>query len=620
MHIITVYPLAKGVRTPELQYYYSESINRGTVVSVPFGNRDVQAVVAESSTAEDKKLAIRSADYELKPVKLAHKQIFFAQFLSACEQFASFSGVTTGATIRALTPATIRNNLSDIPDVNSDFLQPNISAPPAKVIQDTANRQIEHIHSLTLSRLESGRSVFICCPTISGCDRLSEKLDIDATVQLHSSLTNKQLVKNWTSLITEKSPTLIIATPTFLSIPRSDLGQIILTAESNEAYKMNHRPFLDKSQFSRHLANTYRQPYLMTDRALTVESLWELENKQLTAQHDPVFQYHKSIDTSLIDMTELPDTDDSGVRVFSPELAKLLRKTTNDGEQVLLFVARSGRRPFTACRDCGETLKCPQCDLPLLLIDEEDKRKFACRTCKKEFSAERRCDNCDSWHLQPLGIGVDFVVEILQKQLDAPVYQIDGNSTQSTNSVKAKLESFTSESGGILVTTSLGIDHLDESIAASGVVTADSLLAIPDLSISHKLFSLLLAMRELTEHEMIIQTRSNQKRVFTHALTGDVDGFYNDQITERKQFQYPPFSYLIKLHINEPKKRAQQLLQNTKQKLTDYDLQIYPDRSSAGINVLIRIDRSEWVDQELVEKLRSLPLAVSINAHPKSLL
>lgn len=604
----------------ELQYYYSEPINRGTLVSVPFGNREVQAVVANSSTAEDKKLAIRSADYELKPVKLVQKQIFFAQFLSACEQFANFSGVTTGAAIRALTPAAIRSNLSDIPDVNSDFLQPNISAPPTEVVQDTAKRQLEHIHSLTMSQLEDGRSVFICSPTISNCGRLAQKLDIDSTIQLHSNLTKNQLIKNWTSILENQSPSLIIATPTFICIPRSDLGQIILTAESDEAYKMNSRPFLDKSSFARQVANTYRQPYLMSDRVLTVESLWELENKQLAAQHDPVYQYHKDIDTNLIDMTELPDTDDSGVRVFSPELANMLRKTTNEGEQALLFVARSGRRPFTACRDCGETLKCPQCELPLLLVEKEDKRKFACRTCKKEFSADRRCDNCDSWHLQPLGIGTDFVVEILQEQLDASVYQIDGSSTQSTKSVKKTLGDYMSDPGSILVTTTLGIDHLDEKIAASGVVTADSLLAIPDLSISHKLFSLLLAMRELTEDEMIIQTRSNQKSVFTQALTGDIDGFYNDQITERKQFQYPPFSYLIKLQINESKKRTQELLQTIKQALAGYDLKIYPDRSSAGINILIRIDRDDWVDEALVEKLRSLPLAVSINAHPKSLL
>lgn len=620
MHIITVYPLAKGVRAQELQYYYSESINRGTLVSVPFGNREVQAVVANSSTAEDKKLAIRSADYELKPVKLVHKQIFFAQFLSACEQFANYSGVTTGATIRALTPVTVRDNPSDIPNINSDFLQPNISAPPTKVIQNTDKRQIEHIHSLTLSRLENGRSVFICSPTIRSCNQLAKQLDIDSTVQLHSDLTKTQITSNWTSVVESKSPSLIIATPTFLCTPRSDLGQVILTNESDESYKMNSRPFLDKSVFARQVANTYRQPCLMSDQVLTVESLWRLENKQMVAQHDPVYQYHRDINTDLIDMTELPDTDDSGVRVFSPEMAKMLRKTSSEDEQALLFVARSGRRPFTACRDCGETINCPQCELPLLLVEKEDKRKFACRTCKKEFAAERRCDNCDSWHLQPLGIGIDFVVEILQEQLNTPVYQVDGNSTQTTESVKTTLDKYMSDPGSVLVTTTLGIDYLDEPIAASGVVTADSLLAIPDLSISHKLFRLLLAMRELTENEMIIQTRSNQKNIFTQAITGDVDGFYNDQVAERKQFQYPPFSYLIKLHVNEPKKREQKLLDAIKQKLAGYDLQIYPDRSSSGMNILIRIDRSNWVDENLVEILRSLPLAVSINAHPKSLL
>jgi len=36
--------------------------------------------------------------------------------------------------------------------------------------------------------------------------------------------------------------------------------------------------------------------------------------------------------------------------------------------------------------------------------------------------------------------------------------------------------------------------------------------------------------------------------------------------------------------------------------------------------MLLRVDRSEWVDANLLKKLRDLPLAVGINAHPRSLL
>ncbi len=620
MHVVTVYPLAKGVRAQELQYYYSQPINRGVLVTVPFGNREITAVVAESSSAENQKLAIRSADYELKPIKLIHDQVFFAQFLAACEQFADFSGVTTGATLRALTPAVIRNNPGEVPTINCDFLQPNVSAPPASIIQDTTNKQLEYIHSLVQTTHRDNRSVFICAPTIADCEWLADKTDTQPVIQLHSELTKRELITNWTKAVKGGGPALIIGTPTFLSVPHSELGQIILTAESNSAYKMNNRPFLDKAQFARQLADTYKQPCTLSDRALTTTTLWEFNNNELTSQFKPTFHYHQDITTDLIDMTELADTSDSGVRVFSPDLAQALRSAITQNEQALLFVARSGRRPFTACRDCGETITCPQCGLPLLLKEQDDERVFVCRTCREQFSAQRRCDNCDSWHLQPLGIGIDFVIDILESQLEAPVYQIDGNNTQSQEAVQDTLTSFFSDPGSVLVTTTLGLHHLDQSVAVSGVVTADSLLAIPDLSVSHELFTRLLTMREYTKSQMLIQTRSNQTAIFQQALDGDIEGFHADQITQRKQFSYPPFSYLIKLQISETQSRTQKLLQTVKQKLSDYQLQIYPDRTSNGINILIRIDRDNWVDQQLVEILRDLPLAVSVNAHPKSLL
>jgi primosomal protein N' len=623
MQIVSVYPLAKGVRVQQLDYYYTQPINRGTLVTVPFGNREITAVVADCETAENQKAQIRSAEYELKPVTLVSQQIFFTQFLSACEDFADFSGVTVGATLRALTPAPLIDDPEAVPDVVSDFLQPQVSAPPTNIIQATADKQIEYIRSLTQSRQQAGYSVFVCVPTIKTAQQIEKRLRTDKVIQLHSQLNKNALVDNWQQAVSKDEPTVLIGTPIFLSVPRSDLGHVIVAGESDDAYKMSARPFLDKALFARHLADTYKQPCTLSDRVLSTATLWEYEKDYLAAQHQPNFDYHKDITTELIDMTDLPDTDDSGVRVFSPELARMLRTVTEQDEQAVLFVARSGRRPFTACRDCGETVSCPQCGLPVSLVTDtdDDERKFICRTCKTEHSANRRCENCDSWHLQPLGIGIDFVTEILQNQLaNASVYQIDTSSTSSDQAVQDTLDQFYDQPGSILTTTTLGINNLYQPVAGSGVVTADSLLAIPDLSVAHKLFHLLTTLREYTDERMMIQTRSRQTEIFQQALAGNVDGFYNQQIKQREQFNYPPFSYLVKLQINESKKRSQALLQTVKKELDNYQLQIYPDRRSNGINILTRINREDWVDPELLAKLRALPLAVSINAHPRSLL
>jgi primosomal protein N' (replication factor Y) len=172
------------------------------------------------------------------------------------------------------------------------------------------------------------------------------------------------------------------------------------------------------------------------------------------------------------------------------------------------------------------------------------------------------------------------------------------------------------------VATQLGINRLEYEVDASVVVTADSLLAIPDLSAAERLFHLLLQIREKTRDTFIIQTRSQHTDIFEQAINGDVARFYRDQIQERENFSYPPFSYLIKLTASGKPQTVKKQMAKVRKLFADNILTVYPSARGRGYtaHALLQIKRDEWIDEELLQKLYSLPLSITINAHPRSLL
>jgi primosomal protein N' len=624
MYVVDILPLAKGVRADSLSYLSKEQAAKGSIVKAPMRNRKIRGVVSRCRAAADIKQELKNMPYEMKQIDEIENQIFFGQFIAACHSFAEFSGVTAGSIIRAITPQPIIDHNEELPKITSDIFLPNITAPRPKIIQATEKKQHGYISSLIQTSIKNGESVFVCTPTNYQAEQMESVVDTAATViRIDGTLTKNTLLSRWREIATSQKPIVIIGTAAFLSVPRADLGLIVIMDEINTAYKMIRRPHVDKRRFARHVAESYKRDCIITGSVLPTETIWEYRNDILSSAYKPTFHYGKIPDGMLVDMKDITASGTSGVKVFSPEAAKQIRKAVS-GKKVLIFVARRGRRPFTVCNDCGETVSCNRCGYPLVLINDKNKdRTFICNTCGTTETSVRRCKNCQSWRLEALGVGIDFVADILSENIpELTIFQVDGSSTSTEKKLRKVLQDFDAADSGALLTTQLGVNRLTSTVDASIVVTADSLLALPDLSIPEKLFSLLLRIRENTRDKFIIQSRSKHTDIFTHALNGDVKGFYRDQIAQREKFRYPPFSYLIKLTASGKEKTVKKHMKLVKKMFSDQKISIYPSskNNTYEAHALIQIERDNWVNEGVLQKLRELPLAIDIDAHPESLL
>ena len=88
-----------------------------------------------------------------------------------------------------------------------------------------------------------------------------------------------------------------------------------------------------------------------------------------------------------------------------------------------------------------------------------------------------------------------------------------------------------------------------------GILNADSLLHFPDYRTFERAFQMMVqvsgrAGRRKKQGTVLIQTYNTKNQIFDYVLnSANIDDFYSWQLAERKQFNYPPFTKLIKILV-----------------------------------------------------------------------
>ena len=107
----------------------------------------------------------------------------------------------------------------------------------------------------------------------------------------------------------------------------------------------------------------------------------------------------------------------------------------------------------------------------------------------------------------------------------------------------------------ILIGTQMVTKGLDfDNVSVVGVINADNMLNFPDFRSHERSFNLMVqvagrAGRKKKKGKVIIQTYSAQHKIIK-AVIDNYNQMYNDQISERKAFGYPPFIKLIELEVS----------------------------------------------------------------------
>ena len=248
--------------------------------------------------------------------------------------------------------------------------------------------------------------------------------------------------------------------------------------------------------------------------------------------------------------------------MFSTELKTALGELVRTDNQAIILLNRRGFSRFVLCRECGEVLECPNCQVSLTYHQEDE--RMHCHYCLHREPMPQKCPKCASRFLRQFGVGTEQVEEVLAKDFpELKTVRLDADTTRRKGAHAAILKKFASGQAQILVGTQMVAKGLDfPNVTLVGVLSADLALSFPDIRSSERTFQLLTQVagrsgRGEREGRVIIQSYDPTHFAISAAQNHDYLDFYRREIGFRRQLGYPPFRTLTRILCSGPKQETE---------------------------------------------------------------
>ena len=404
--------------------------------------------------------------------------------------------------------------------------------------------------------LKKGKEAIVLVPEIAltpqMVDRFKGRFGNDVAV-LHSALSTGEKYDEWRK-VQRKEAKVVVGARSAIFAPFENLGIIIIDEEHETSYKQEELPRYHARDVAIHRARHHNCPVILGSATPSLESF-------ARAKKDV---YHLLTLSKRMNDRELPAVSTVDMReemrsgnrtMFSRELFEKIEDRLAKKEQIILFLNRRGHSSFMMCRDCGYVMQCPHCDISLTYHRVSNEMK--CHYCGHDTGVPVICPECSSNHIRYFGTGTQKVEEELLKLLpEARIVRMDVDTTGRKGAHEKLLDHFQSGKADILLGTQMIAKGLDfPNITLVGVLSADTMLHLPDFRSGEKTFQLLTqvsgrAGRHELSGEVVIQTYTPEHYSIEHAGRQDYDSFYRQEMMMRKIGSYTPFYFLTLITVS----------------------------------------------------------------------
>lgn len=404
--------------------------------------------------------------------------------------------------------------------------------------------------------IKNGKQAIILVPEIALTPQLVRRFLSRFPGQVglvHSKLSEGERYDTWRRARTGKLNVIIGARSALFS-PLPKIGLIVVDECHDSSYYQSEAPFYNAVTFAQEYARLCGAACVLGSATPTVEQRFQAANGQIQKLDLPYRVTESSLPpVHIVDMREELKQGSRGI--FSRALTESLAETISRGEQAILFLNRRGTATYIFCRDCGLTLKCPNCDSPLTLHLDQ-KEHLLCHTCGYTRKKPKTCANCGSNQIREYGLGSEKVeMEVKSVFPQARTLRWDWDTTRQKDSHEMILTHFSNHQADILVGTQMLAKGLDlPLVTLVGIVLADVGLNLPDPFASERVFQMLTqvagrAGRSSLGGKVILQSFMPEHYAIQFASKHDVNGFYEYELNYRRQLGYPPFTRLARLEF-----------------------------------------------------------------------
>lgn len=399
----------------------------------------------------------------------------------------------------------------------------------------------------------------------------------------HSRLSDRSRSLAWQSLA-DAQCRIVIGARSAIFAPISALRLIILDEEQERTYKQEDAPRYHAREVALERARLTGAAVILGSATPSIESYFHAKRGDFQLIRLP-----QRIEGRPLPSVEIIDMREEIKRrhrrgPLSSRLERAIQETVEQNQQAMLLLNRRGFARVAQCQSCGNVLRCPQCQVPLVF--HASKQQLVCHYCSKREVPPEHCPQCQTGYLQFRGTGTERIESELHRLFPtAAIGRMDRDTTKGRSSHEEIYEALKNRQIGLLVGTQMIAKGFDlPHVTLAGIVSADTALNLPDFRAGEWTFDLLTQMagragRGNSPGHVLIQTYCPGHYAIQAAVQHDYETFYAQEIEMRQQLGLPPLKHLIQLtcrhtHRARVYKIAQELYQQLQASLNRKGIQL----------------------------------------------
>lgn len=438
------------------------------------------------------------------------------------------------------------------------------------VVASFAEKDITLLHGVTSSGkteiyihliykyVREGKQVLYLLPEIALTTQITDRLSQvfgDTMGVYHSMFTDVQRSKVYMRQLSQQPYGLVVGVRSSVFLPFTNLGLVIVDEEHETSYKQ-------QDPAPRYHA---RSAAIMLARQFGAKTLLGTATPSIETYHlAKTGRYGYVALTERFGGVNLPNievVDTARLRfqhrmkgAFAPVLIDAIADALSQHHQVILFHNRRGYSNLLECKTCGWVPRCAHCDVTLTY--HKSQNVLTCHYCGKTYSLPEQCPACEGHDFVRKGNGTERVEDQIAKYFpDARVLRMDTDTAHTRTAYEQIINDFSAHRYDILVGTQMVTKGLDfGGVTVVGILDADVMLNQPDFRSFERTFHMLTqvagrAGRKDGQGRVLLQTRSADCEIISQVVNGDYTAMYEQQLAERRMFNYPPFHRIIYVYM-----------------------------------------------------------------------